>query len=141
MKTIRRASLVAFALSILVTGTALAEGSWNSFIAGALTGFDSRQWTDNNVDAANTTVRFTGCSDVLPGNNGQEHTDVAVFRIVPILPDVNHGQKRLTCGGANIGLGNWGRLPGSAQYFFEIKLIHGMASGNQLWVNAVRVAY
>jgi hypothetical protein len=133
-----RALATGVVLSLTLAGTALAEGQWESFIAGALTGFESRTWTDNNTDATSTSVRFEGCSDNRPGNDGSEHTDIAVFREIPILPDENRGQKRLHC--ATAATAFWGDVP-AANYHFTVKLIHGLASGNQLWVDFVRTRY
>ena len=130
------AAMAASSLAALTfASAAFAEGSWTSYISGALTGFESRIWYDGNTDAANTLIRFDGCHLTWgPGTNA----DVNLRRVINNWPDDDRGTKRLYCSTSDTG--NWGDVPGG-DYRFRIDKIGGQTSGNQLNVDYVRVSY
>lgn len=130
--------VVALLCTLVLAGPVLAEGSWQSFISNALPGFDSRTWTDRNVDAANTTIRFDTCRDsVANGNN--DWAQIALMKMNFAWPAENRGEIVLFCFVS--ATGNWGRQP-AADYQFELKARSGPNENwNNLDVGFVRVSY
>ena len=127
--------VVTFMLAFVLAGSALAEGVWTSYISGALTGFESRIWKDNNNDNVATVIRFQGCTRA-PGIG--TNTSVNLRRVISLWPDENKGTKTLYC--ATSASGNWGDVNGG-DYRFKITKINGSESGYRLWVDHVRVQY
>ena len=123
---------------LMLAPAAMAEGSWTSSITNALTGFDSRSWTDNNSDSANTTIQFNNCEDdwtaIEPDN-----TQIQLTKETPWYePDENRGRFVSDC--ENSDTDNWGDEP-SGSYHFTIIRINGSESSGRLDVPFLRVRY
>lgn len=129
--------LVGVVLTLILGGSAAAEGAWTSSISGALTGFESRRWTDNNNDSVSTTVNFQGCRLNLQPTTSVSAT-LNLYRDRTGLPDVALGEKTFSC--YNSGTGSWGDVQ-SGTYHFTLKKINGATSGKRLWVSHVGVGY
>ena len=99
-----------------MAGTALAEGSFGSYISDAGNGFTSRTWVDKNADSVATTVTFRTCRDGV-ANGTSDWADVFVKRYNWAFPATNLGIKRLYC--YNSAVGNWGDVS-AADYAFTI---------------------
>lgn len=132
------AGFVLFATVMSFGGVAFAEGSWTSSITGALTGFDSRNWTDKKIDNANTTIKLEGCRNVNVAPNAVTTTDVQLQKNNNNWPDESKGTKILSC--RNSATGNWGNVA-KGDYYFRIKKIDGNESGGRLNVTKVTTAY
>lgn len=140
MRVSQRIGVVLTVLGITagMASAAYAEGNWTSTISQALTGFNSRQWTDNNSDGTSTSIRFDGCIDV-----NAEYTptsaEVQLTRETAwYLPDVNMGRKTLNCGYSDTQF--WGQVQAS-NYHFTLEQIGGAASGERLNVAYVQVNF
>ena len=116
----RLAIVVGLVMGLGVMGTALAEGSWSSFVSGARVGFYSRIWTDKNLDNVSTSVKFSNCRDSIQFN--QDNVTVAVRESV-WGPDPWLASKTLIC--VNSDTGFWGDLAAS-NYYFQITKIGGL---------------
>lgn len=127
--------LAALACSLLLSEAALAEGAWSSYLSYVLTGYESRTWTDYNVDAADTYVYFAGCRD---GRTSSTNTAVALWQEISWWPNANLGRQTLYCYSSDWG--SWGRV-NAGDYYFVIDLINGSASGWRLDVDYVEVGY
>lgn len=130
--------LAATALMIGMAPVAWAEGSWTSYIHGAMTGFDSRTWTDGATDGDATKIRFDDCLDI---NHPFEtpSTEVQLTRQTPWWwPDEDRGRKMLHC--LITDTGNWGWQPVGG-YHFTITKINGRTSGGRIDVDYVEVEY
>jgi hypothetical protein len=125
-------------LGFVLAGTALAEGSWTSYIQNAWTGFESRIWTDRNSDNVATVITFRYCTWAGPGTPVNNVT-VNLRRVISWYPDENKGDKNLYC--STSGSGNWGDV-NAGDYRFKIVRINGQSStANPLNVREVRVTY
>lgn len=122
------------ALSLSMISAAYAEGSWSSSVSGALTGFTSRDWTDNNNDATQTRTVWSGCS-LASGTYRDTTLDLARNRTWP-LPDVTYGERTSAC-----GTFNWGRMTDTGTYHWTIKKINGSTSGWRVNVNSLTTYY
>lgn len=113
----RKHLVAVFGLVVVLgsTGTALAEGSWNSSMWGVRVGFQSRRWTDNHLDNNSTTIRFDSCTNSVT---------VRLWRDINNWPDENRGSKVLNCGGT--ATGDWGAVPNAGNYYFQIDAIGGI---------------
>lgn len=130
--------LAVLGITVGMTTAAFAEGSWSSYISEALSGFDSRQWTDNNSDGTNTSIRFDGCVDVNAGYIATS-AEVQLTRETPwYQPEVNMGRKTLDCGSSDTR--SWGQVQASNYHFTLIK-IGGNVSGGRINVAYVQVGY
>ncbi len=109
--------VIGLLLSIFAVGTVLAEGSWDSYIINASRSFDSRTWTDNDLDNNDTTIRFDTCRDENTGNGSDDWATVSLQRMRGWLPAENRGQVTLHCWTS--ATGNWGHQPGS-DYQFQL---------------------
>lgn len=89
--------IVALLCVLFLSGTALAEGSWASFLSQVLPGFESRGWTDTHVDHVATTVRFDGCRGAVPGTDPNDWAEVKLYREISFAPDEGFAIKRLYC--------------------------------------------
>lgn len=143
MSRVRRGAVaVAGAAAIVLTmaPTAFAEGSFNSEIKGAVTGFNSHWWTKNKDRDVSTVIKFTGCRATGPNTS----TTVQLTKERPgILPDENRGQKTFTaCFSGGTSSGNWDKRPGNKdRYRFAIMKINGKTSGYSLTVSSLTVSY
>ncbi len=126
-------------LSILTVGTALAEGSWDSYIINAHRSFDSRTWTDRDIDANATTIRFDTCRDENTTNGSDDWAKVSLQRMRLFLPAENRGQKTLFCWVS--ATGDWGRQPASDYQFQLDDYSGGTDSWNVFDVGFLRVSY
>lgn len=130
--------IVALACSLFLTDSALAEGSWASNIQGALTGFRSRNWTDNNLDAAGTYINFQGCDDGTGQTNPNDNTEVRLWHDVAWAPDDNFGSQTLYCYYSDTKY--WGQVP-AGNYYFILDRINSSTSGWRINVGYVEVGY
>lgn len=120
--------------SVSLVSPAYAEGNWSSSISGALTGFMSRSWTDNNTDSASTRTVWSGCS--LGGPTYRNTTlDLSRDRGA-LLPDQVYGQRTSNC-----GTFDWGRMTDKGSYHWTIKKINDSESGYRISVNSVKTYY
>lgn len=122
------------ALSLSMIAPAYAEGSWSSSVSGALTGFSSRDWTDNNNDSASTRTVWSGCS-LESGTYRDTTLDLARNRTWP-LPDATYGQRTSAC-----GTFDWGRMTDTGSYHWTIKKINGSESGFRVSVSSLTTYY
>lgn len=145
VRTTKRSSviaLVALGWALVLVGVAQAgpvkkaEGDFASSISGARTGFESRSWSDKNLDNNNSYVYFETCRDSVPATG--DNADVGLYRHRPGVPDASIGIKTLNC--YNNDTGNWGDVS-SGSYHFTIKKIRGQSSGYSISVNYVQVGY
>lgn len=130
--------LAAVALMLGMAPIAWAEGSWPSYIHGAMTGSDSRTWTDQDVDDISTTVRFDDCLDI---NHPFEtpSAEVQLTRETPWWqPNVSRGRRTLHCVAS--ASGSWGDQA-EGDYHFTITKINGRSSGGRIDVDYVLVRY
>jgi hypothetical protein len=126
-------------LSIVVAGTALAEGYFNSYIINARNGFDSRTWVDHNWDNVSTTVTFRVCRDEDIASDPNDWAKVTVWKHNFILPPTNLGTKQLNCWVT--ATGNWGDVA-AADYNFELTDFSGAnADWNVFDVQSLTVNY
>lgn len=133
-----RAKLTA-ALCLGLIGVSLpaaAESSWQSYVAGALTGFESRRWTDTNSDLAATTVRFDRCEDV---NTTIEPDTVNIQLQEDVFgPDENKGNRTVYC--ETSGTVAWGVMA-AGDYFWRIDYINDRASGGRVDIPFVKTTF
>jgi hypothetical protein len=121
-------------LSMTLVSPVRAEGNWSSSVSNALTGFQSRDWTDNNSDSASTRTVWSGCS-VVTGTYQNTTLDLARNRTWP-LPDATYGERTTSC-----GTFNWGRMTDVGSYHWTIKKINGSTSGWRVNVNSLTTYY
>ncbi len=111
----------------------MAEGNWDSYICHAPIGFSSRNWTDNNLDAASTYDTNSGCS--LLGGGYVSHT-LNLYVQVPGWFDQSKGSKVVYCSTAN-----WGRQA-AGTYHWTVEAHNGSAgSTNELSVSDTHQYY
>lgn len=128
------------ALLLLLTSAAAAEGYWTSYISGALTGFNSRNWTDNHNDSNSTLVTFDNCTETSDPYLSGENADVQLWRVISLWPDVKEGTHTLYCYNA-WATGDYGEMTTAGTYHFTISKIDGSTSGHQIDVQYVEVDY
>lgn len=126
-------------LSTFVVGTALAEGSWESYIINARRSFDSRTWTDRDIDANATLIRFDTCRDENTTNGPNDWAKVSLQRMRFLQPAENRGQKTLNCWVS--ATGDWGRQPASDYQFQLDDYSGGTETYNVFDVGFLRVSY
>lgn len=137
----KKRNLVAAAgLSIALVGgsatAAMAEGAFTSSISGWLTGSSSRTWTDNNSDAAATSVNLQGCKFRTYG--GVDTVTVKLVKKSGLLR-FNKGERTISC--KKSGTGNWGRQD-KGNYYFTVTKINGHnSSDDKLDVKKVVVRF
>lgn len=114
------------------------EGSWNSYIERAATGFDSRTWTKKNPAIGGAKIRFEGCHEHYGAEF--ESTRVQLTRETPFfLPHENRGRKTFYCAGVDTN--DWGSQD-AGDYHFTITHINGCTSCSLfLDVEDVKVKY
>jgi hypothetical protein len=132
------AALVMALAMVAIPGAAMAEGFFDSSIAGGRVGFQSRRWTDKHLDGNNTTIRFDGCRDSVAANDPTDNVDVHLWRDIPFGFDENRGVRRLNCW--NSDTESYGVQPNAGDYYFQIDAITGVA-GTSVNVPFVRVTY
>lgn len=134
MKSVFASAAIATVASATFFSIAYAEGSWNSSIYGALPGFTSRSWQDNNHDSASTVTYFQGCSL----RYGSLTTiDVALYDKMGMFPDY-----RVTGVNRNCGSYNFGRMTRPNEYYFKIERVNNSNVSNYyLDVSYVQQSY
>lgn len=121
------AALLSMTFLVLAQGNAWAEGWFSSSISGGRVGFESRSWTDRNLDNTNGSVVFSGCS---------RNVEIGVYHEYSFTPDVEVMRDTLYCT-TYTDQGYFGdRAAGS--YHFTIKRI---INGTSVNVNYVQVNY
>ncbi|MGH3931418.1 MAG: hypothetical protein ACRDTF_15775 [Pseudonocardiaceae bacterium] len=120
-----------------LAGFALAEGSFTSSITHALTGFESRRWTDRDADNVSTSVQFDRCRNVNRGFTSAT-ADVRLWRDISFSPDEDRGSRFFDCGISSTQY--YGDQP-AGDFYFELTRIDGFTSGGRLDVDFVRVGY
>lgn len=120
--------IVALFCVLFLSGTALAEGSWASFLSQVLPGFESRSWTDKHVDHAATTVRFDGCRDAVPGTDPNDWAEVKLYREISFAPDEGFAIKRLYCWTSDTD--GWGEMTKSGSYHWTLT---NRSGPSELW--------
>lgn len=125
--------------SMVLAGTVLAEGSWDSWMQDVLPGFESRSWEDKNLDAVSTSIRFDGCRDSVPGTDPNDWASAKLMREIPWWPDENLGNKFFWCWNSDTNF--WGDVPASWYHF----TVTDRSGPDELWnnldVSFVRVVY
>ncbi|MEE6266753.1 hypothetical protein V2E29_14015 [Streptomyces diastatochromogenes] len=132
MRASRRASgIIASAIAVGFIGSipAHAEGSRTSYISGWHINNESQRWTDNNTDAVNTAVGFSGCST--DTDNGFNDSRLTLWKDVS-GPDENHGSRANFC-----NTSTWGRERAGDYYFSLTSLTYG----ETLHVKKVTIRY
>jgi len=110
-------------ICILALATvAQAEGSWTSYITGALTGFDSRTWYDGHMDHAHTKIRFAGCRDNNYANDPNDNVTVQLTK-EGFFVDKNMGRINFFCW--NSATGDYGEMQEAGNYHFTVVEING----------------
>lgn len=131
---------LALVCSMILTGTAMAEGYWNSYISGAGPGFNSRDWQDLHNDANSTNIQFQNCTETgNPYLTGMNAT-VDLWWVRSLLPDVFKGSQTLYCYHAS-PTAWYGEMTDSGWYHFTISKINGVNCCHQLDVEKVQVWY
>ena len=127
-------SLVAGTAAVtLVLGgasAAMAEGSFSTSITQAQPTFQSRTWTDNNVDAVRTKVTLSNCKANVggqaPGTLTLSNVEITLFRNGAAV-----STKSQKCGTYDFG------LVGKGDFYFKITSINGNTAANRnTFVNA-----
>lgn len=103
----------------------------------ALTGFDSRQWSDSNSDSQSTDIRFDDCED-RNTNIEPDNVYIQLTKENTFTPDEDRGRKVEYC--ENTDTRYWGDQP-SGNYHFTIIRINGNTSGGRVDVPFVKVWY
>ena len=122
----------------LLLAQCLQKDSWTSSVSGVRPGFQSRLWTDNHVDAASTTIKFSTCRDALLTSNNDSAT-IHLWREISLWPDEDRGSKTLSC--YTSATGNWGAQPAAGPYSFIIDAITGVTDSWQTLNAGVAVTY
>jgi hypothetical protein len=101
-----RAGLAVGAVSLVLAAPAHAEGSWTSSFSGIRPGWNTRQWTDTNRDAAQTSLTIKSCRQ----DNGNRFTSM-LWQLTynnTFTPDENMGRHNLDCRAATGARVNYG---------------------------------
>lgn len=118
MWTSRSLSIIGVAAAALfVPSTAHAEGTFNSYLRGVGTDYESRVWEDRNVDSENGYVYIGSCR-AAGESRGLSSVLVDVGR-VRTGPDAQV-KRGLTCNGASVFFGD----VGAGKYYFEVEDIN-----------------
>ncbi|HLI51464.1 MAG TPA: hypothetical protein VKU87_06680 [Thermomicrobiaceae bacterium] len=128
------------ALTLITAGSALAEGSWSSYISGWVTGHSSRNWDKNVNDGVHTTIKLTGCHQ----SNHPEtprSPDLELWHVYSLWPDSSVAVRHYgSCYSA--AQTNDFTYPNTGTYHFTLKKIDGLEGfGMILDVNSVVVNY
>ncbi|MEU7636031.1 MULTISPECIES: hypothetical protein [unclassified Streptomyces] len=117
------------ALGFLGAIPAHAEGSRTTYISGWHINNESSRWTDNDIDGANTSVQFSGCST--DTGNGFNDASLTLYKDV-FGPDEDHGTRSNHC-----NTSTWGS-PSSGDYYFTLS---SLTYGGTLYVKGVTIRY
>ncbi len=120
---VRRAGLIfglALALVLFMVGSAMAEGSWTSYLTGARVGFSSRSWYDHHNDSASTITTFKNCRDEIRTYNNDSAT-LHLYREISHWPDHDYGGKTFAC--YTQGSANWGEIKDVGSFHWTITAI------------------
>jgi hypothetical protein len=132
------ATVTACMFGLTLAGTALAEGSWTSYMENVWTGFESRIWSDRNHDNVATVITLRRCTMSGPGHPIPNVT-LNLRRVISWWPDENKGNRTIPC--ATSGSGNWGDVS-AGDYRFRLEKINGQSSTPlPLDVQEVRTQY
>lgn len=141
----RKNKLISLAVTaVLLTGiapTAQAEGGFTSSITNALTGFESRWWTDKNSDSVSTSVsHHSKCIDAATeGGWIPKNVTYSLRRQRSLMPDADMGERTATC--TKTVSVYWGDVR-AASYRIRVTKINGQISGApMLTVKDWRVKY
>jgi hypothetical protein len=99
---------------VLAPTPAYAEGSFTSHLDGVRSGFQSRTWTDNNLDNVATRTTLSGCSR---SDGATFFLEVNLYRIRTLLPNVNYGAKDVSNCRTTTTTANWGYPNVAGSYF------------------------
>ncbi|AWK09026.1 hypothetical protein DDQ41_08935 [Streptomyces spongiicola] len=108
-----------------------AYADWESTIASAGAGFESRRWAEESY----TEVQFRGCTIQ---NSINKSADVQVWRDISLQPDDKYGRKTYTAcfkSSTTYSKASWDNLP-KGSYYFKIERV---GDGGLMWVNKVYV--
>ncbi|HJQ87525.1 MAG TPA: hypothetical protein VJ820_08705 [Propionibacteriaceae bacterium] len=108
--------LLGLILSVVLAGTALAEGSFTSSMYDVRKNFSSRVWVDKNLDNVGTVIKFWNCRDGAV-NGSTDWVDITLWRHNFALPATHMGTKRLNC--YVYDAKNWGDVA-AADYQFSV---------------------
>ncbi len=118
------ASMILAMVAVMgATGTAYAAGSFTSSLDNVPPGFGSREWSDSNSDANQTTIRTWSCWDNLVFQSTAKPTYELLKRNVG--PVTSYGRVETTdCKGNQYSYARWTRPP-SGTYNFAYRLVNG----------------
>lgn len=122
---------------LALAGPVLAQGSFTSYIQGAVWGFDSRTWNDGNTDNVLTTIRFDGCRDGVPGTDPNDWVDVGLWKENWGWQE-NRGVNRFHCWTSDTE--RWGDEP-AGNYHFTIEDYSGPDWYNDIDVSWLKVSW
>ncbi|MCZ0972482.1 hypothetical protein O1L55_15900 [Streptomyces albulus] len=117
------------ALGFIGVIPAHAEGSRTTYISGWHINNESSRWTDNDIDGANTSVQFSGCST--DSDNGFNDAGITLYKDV-FGPDEDHGTRSNRC-----NTSTWGSQS-SGDYYFTLS---SLTYGGTLYVKKVVIRY
>ncbi|MYT32668.1 MULTISPECIES: hypothetical protein [unclassified Streptomyces] len=117
------------ALGFIGAIPAHAEGSRTTYISGWHINNESSRWTDNDIDGANTSVQFSGCST--DSDNGFNDAGITLYKDV-FGPDEDHGTRSNRC-----NTSTWGSQS-SGDYYFTLS---SLTYGGTLYVKKVVIRY
>ncbi|MCI9889329.1 hypothetical protein JT358_12800 [Micrococcales bacterium 31B] len=146
MRLHKKISTFALASAVTLLGLAVpafAEGGFTSQLIGVRTGFNSRNWSDGNFDAASTKITAGQCSIMYASSGspvGSIRLQLTQDRANIFSPDINKGQRDLNCNSSNF-TADFGRMS-NAGYHFTVMTINGQASSAQkVTANYIYVSY
>lgn len=130
-------AILALVASLVIGGTALAEGSWTSYYDDVRVGKESRTWNDKDLDNVDTSVNFQTCRDSQNPTVNNDSVTIELWRHVPIWPDDKiDPSKTLVCYYSSTVDWSSSIVP-SGDYHFTIEYI----TGSDHLANSVDVGY
>ncbi len=139
----RKRAIASMALTVVVSSVAapaFAEGGFDSYMSGWLTGIKTRNWNDNNTDAASTSFAARACSY----QTGRDVASIAMElnRNDTYTPDEHYGEKTLSCNNSTLTTVAWGN-PGKGNFDMTLKKIDGQVTSynGKLDVTQTRIKY
>ncbi|MFC4611514.1 hypothetical protein ACFO9E_27540 [Streptomyces maoxianensis] len=132
MNKVRKTAAAIAGAAVLVGLGALpahAENYRDTSLTGWTPGKESTRWTDNNRDAASTSVRFADCHS--DGGDGFKRANLKLWKDV-FGPDENKGTKTNYCN--TVGWGD----QSAGSYYFELD---SFTSGGVLTVKSIRISW
>lgn len=121
---------------MITAGTAYAEGGFDSYMSGVLTGFSSRQWYDGNQDNVSTNITLRGCTHNWHPD-APKTVELALIRD-GFFSDTEVGRRTFSCAVSDQEF--WGDQP-AGTYWFRVTKIAGLESGPRLSVSSLSVRY